>query len=492
MKKENSGFNLEGPKISRRSMLKSLGGLTASAFASTLIPSNVRKVLANPPQRRGSFRNIEHVVLLMQENRSFDHYFGTLSGVRGFDDPHAMKLENGRSVFYQPDPKNPDGYLLPFHLNTRTTSAQKIPSTSHAWSVQHAAWNHGKMDNWVPAHRKVDGDNGPYVMGHYTREDIPFQFALAEAFTICDAYHCSILGPTWPNRMYWMTGTVDPDGKYGGPIINNIAPKEGYRWTTYAERLEKAGVSWKVYQEKDNYGCNLLETFKVFKEADKDSPLYKKGMERGPLGQFEYDAMNDKLPAVSWIIPTSYQSEHPDYMPADGAAFVASKIDAIAANPEVWAKTVFILNYDENDGIFDHVAPPVPKPGTPHEFINGLPIGGGFRVPCIIVSPWTAGGWVCSETFDHTSTLQFLEKFTGVREPNISQWRRDTFGDLTSAFRFEDTATRGPVLPDTSGPLTLAKYEAEYLPKPKLPGASQFFPTQEKGDRKRIPPKSSS
>ena len=167
-------------------------------------------------------------------------------------------------------------------------------------------------------------------------------------------------------------------------------------------------------------------------------------MGASPEGQFEYDAINDRLPAVSWIIPTSTQSEHPDYMPAAGAAFVASKIDAIAANPEVWAKTAFILNYDENDGIFDHVAPPVPPPGTPHEFVEGVPIGAGFRVPCIIVSPWTAGGWVCSQPFDHTSVLQFLEKFTGVREPNISDWRRKTFGDLTSAFRFAEVEGKLP------------------------------------------------
>ena len=109
----------------------------------------------------------------MQENRSFDHYFGTLAGVRGFDDPNALKLPNGKSVFYQPDAENPDGYLLPFHLDTRTTSAQKIPSTSHAWAVQHAAWNGGKMDNWLPAHRKADGVNGPYVMGYHTRERHP-------------------------------------------------------------------------------------------------------------------------------------------------------------------------------------------------------------------------------------------------------------------------------------------------------------------------------
>jgi phospholipase C len=329
-----------------------------------------------------------------------------VAGVRGFDDPEALRLADGRSVFYQPDNNNPKGYLLPFRLDTHATSAQKIPSTSHAWAVQDEAWNGGRMDRWLSAHRKANGVHGPYCMGYYTREDIPFQFALAEAFTLCDGYHCSVMGPTWPNRMYWMTGTIDADGKNGGPIVDNEVPKEGYTWTTYAERLEKAGISWKVYQQKDNYGCNLLETFKVFREARKGSALYDKGMLHGLEGQFEYDALHDKLPAVSWVIPTSYQSEHPDYMPADGAAFVASKIDAIAANPDVWAKTVFVLNYDENDGIFDHVVPPVPSRDTPHEFVKGLPIGGGFRVPCIIVSPWTAGGWVCSQQFDHTSVVQ--------------------------------------------------------------------------------------
>lgn len=476
-------------KITRRRMLEYSAGIAATAFAATLMPPNVRKALAAPP-RLGSWSDIKHVVLLMQENRSFDHYLGTMAGVRGFDDPHALKLPNGKSVFYQPDTINPDGYLLPFHLDTRKSSAQKIPSTSHAWSVQHEAWNGGEMDRWLPAHRKADGVNGPYVMGHYTRADIPFQFALAEAFTICDAYHCSVMGPTNPNRLYWMSGTIDPDGELGGPQIDNDdprnMPKGGYRWTTYAERLEKAVVSWKVYQQANNYDDNLLEYFEAFQKADKGSPLYTKGVARGPEGQFEYDAINDKLPAVSWIVGPDYQSEHPDFMPADGAAYIASKIDAIAANPEVWAKTVFILNYDENDGLFDHVAPPTPPPGTPHEFVNGLPIGAGFRVPCILISPWTAGGWVCSEPFDHTSTLRFLEKFTGVREDNISDWRRKTFGDLTSAFRFDDKMAQAPTLPDTSGPLARAKYEAATLPKPKLPSSDQTPPSQEKGKPKRI------
>jgi len=472
-------------KITRRRLFGSAGRLAAAAFASSFLPPNVRRALAEPPDR-GSLKHIEHVVLLMQENRSFDHYFGTMAGVRGFDDPNALTLPDGRSVFHQPDAEHPDGYLLPFHLDTNSTSAQKLPSTSHAWSVQHEAWNGGKMDRWLPAHRKADGPNGPFVMGYHTRADIPFQFALAEAFTICDAYHCSVFGPTWPNRMYWMTGTIDPDGQHGGPIINNKAPPEGYTWTTYAERLEKAGVSWKVYQEEDNYGCNMLENFKAFREARPDSPLWTKGMAHGAEGQFEHDARNDKLPTVSWIIPTGRQSEHPDFMPASGAAFVASKIDAIAANRKVWAKTAFILDYDENDGIFDHVAPPVPPEGTPQEFVRGLPIGAGFRVPCIIVSPWTAGGWVCSEPFDHTSPLRFLEKVTGVREENISDWRRKTFGDLTSAFRFGKGKAAPPALPDTNDLLSRAYYGATHFPKPAMPSSGQSLPTQEKGSRRRV------
>ena len=466
-------------KLTRRQLLRSVGRLGVAAAASALMPPNVRRMLAQPSAATGSLRDVKHVVLLMQENRSFDHYFGTMAGVRGFDDAAALKLAGGRSVFYQPDELNPNKYLLPFHLDTRSTSAQKIPSTSHAWAVQHEAWNGGRMDRWLPAHRQADGVHGPYCMGYYTRDDIPFQFALAEAFTLCDAYHCSVMGPTWPNRMYWMTGTIDPDGRNGGPVLNNTAPHEGYTWTTYAERLEKAGISWKVYQQEDNYGCNLLETFKVFRESRKGSALHTRGMLRTPEGQFEYDAANDKLPAVSWVIPTAYQSEHPDYMPADGAAFVASKIDAIAANPEVWGKTVFVLNYDENDGIFDHVAPPVPPRDTPQEFVKGLPIGGGFRVPCIIVSPWTAGGYVCSQPFDHTSVLQLLEEFTGVREPNISEWRRRSFGNLTSALRLQNARAGAPLLPDTSGPLGLARYESAKLPRPVLPGENQQLPKQE-------------
>ena len=467
--------------ITRRRLLGSAASMAAAVAASGLLPPNVRRALGAARPRGGSLRDVKHVVLLMQENRSFDHYFGTLAGVRGFEDPHALTLSTGRSVFHQPDPVSPSGYLLPFHLNTLESSAQKIPSTSHEPHVQHESWNRGKMDQWVTAHRKADGANGPYVMGYYTRADIPFQFALAEAFTICDAYYCSVLGPTTPNRYYWQTGCMLPRDEEGR---KQRSPNK--TWMTYPERLERAGISWKYYRYEP--GWNSLENFKKYREATPGTPLYDKAMALRKRGQFEEDVRNDRLPTVSWLMPTMAQSEHPDAMPAAGAAFVASAIDAIAANPEVWAKTAFILNYDENDGLFDHVPPPSPPPGTPYEYVNGKPIGAGFRVPCIIVSPWTAGGWVCSQPLDHTSVIQFLEKFTGVHEPNITDWRRQTFGDLTEAFRFNAEKAAPPRLPDTAALLKRAHAEVARLPEPTLARTEKDPPVQEKGDRKRIPP----
>jgi phospholipase C len=225
--------------------------------------------------------------------------------------------------------------------------------------------------------------------------------------------------------------------------------------------------------------------FKSFQNAPVGSTLYQSGLRTFSSGQFEYDAIHDRLPAVSWLIPTSYQSEHPDYTPAAGADFVASKIDAIAANPDVWAKTVFILNYDENDGIFDHVVPPTAPAGTAGEYVDSLPIGAGFRVPCVIVSPWTQGGWIASETFDHTSVLRFLETLTGVTIPNITPWRRATFGDLTSAFGAYPAGGGFPRLPDTKAQLARAVKEVTTLPAATFPGASQTPPVQQTGSRPR-------
>lgn len=481
----------------RRRLLSTAATTGAATLGMMALPPNVRKILASSrPGSQPSLRDIKHVVLLMQENRSFDHYFGTMSGVRGFADPNAMCLASGRSVFYQPTDTNADGYLLPFHLDSHKTSAQYIRSTGHGWMVQHASWNGGAMDNWIPAHYHYDHDkeNVPIVMGYYEEQDIPFHRALANAFTICDRYHCSMLGPTAPNRLYWETGTIDPNGLGSGPILGDEVTIR--RWKTYAECLTEAGVSWKHYHLHDGMKSST-HYFKAFQDLPISSPLYR-NTQTVPVGQFEYDALHDRLPTVSWLYPGIGENEHPTQsIPAAGARFIASKIDAIAANPDVWAKTVFILVYDENDGLFDHVPPPIPPAGTPDEFVTlnsptgipggGLPIGGGFRVPCIIVSPWTTGGWVCSEPFDHTSNLQFLEKITGVKSPNISDWRRDTFGDFTSAFRFDEKPAAPPTMPDTNEDLALAQYEIATLPPPAAPAGKQAQPVQAPGQRPSVP-----
>lgn len=431
--------------ISRRNLLIGAAALTgagaAAGAAATLLPHSLRSRIAALPRGpvQAKLTDIKHIVILMQENRSFDHYFGTMPGVRGFTDPTAITLPDGRPVFCQPDPSHAQGYLLPFRYDTGSTSAAATPGTDHSWQTQHQAWNNGKMDQWVAA-------KGPFTMGFFAGADIPFHWALAQAFTLCDNYHCSVLGPTNPNRLYQWTGMLDPGGTAGGPVTDNSPAFDNVTlsWTTYPERLQAAGISWRIYQEEDNYDDNALAWFTQYASAPSSSPLYQRGMRKLPAGSFEHDARNDQLPAVSWLVAPTAQSEHPSYLPAAGAQYIAQKLDAIAANPDVWAKTAFIVCYDENDGMFDHVPPPVPPAGTAGEFVGGEPIGLGFRVPAIIVSPWTAGGHVCSEVFDHTSLIRLIEARTGVIEPHISAWRRRTCGDLTSAFGLPGSGARFP------------------------------------------------
>jgi phospholipase C len=386
------------PELTRRRLLTSATALSGVAAGAAVLPASLRRALAatlaDPPG--GSLRDVEHIVIAMQENRSFDHYFGTMPGVRGFADPAAIRLPGGGPVFRQPAPSHAQGYLAPFHLDTRTTSAQATPGTDHSWPTQHLAWNNGAMDQWVQA-------KGPFTMGYFTQADIPFQWELARAFTVCDHYFCSVLGPTNPNRLYMWTGTIDPGGTGGGPVTDNSPAHDHVTlsWTTYPERLQRAGVSWQVYQEEDNYDDNALAWFKQFAGAPAASPLWERGMQKGMAGWFETDARAGRLPQVSWLVAPAAQSEHPSFFPAAGAEYIASKLDAIASNEDLWHKTLFILTYDENDGLFDHVPPPVAPRGTRGEYVGGEPIGLGFRVPAVVVSPWSAGAG-CARMYSTT------------------------------------------------------------------------------------------
>jgi phospholipase C len=482
-------------RLTRRRFLGATGA-TLGAAGIDLLPRSMRKALAaSPASDLAHLREIEHVIILTQENRSFDHYFGTLSGVRGFDDPNAPTLPNGRSVFYQPDPQNPDGYVLPFHLDTTKTNAAAIHDPDHGWPSQHQAWNGGKMDNWVPSQRTRVGTFGPLTMGYYTRDDIPFHHALADAFTICDNYHCSVMGPTWPNRLHTMTGTLDPTGANGGPnVATNVLPASGgFTWTTYAERLQAAGISWRSYQSHVFGDGPELGWFRQFQTAPVGSPLYENGMKLRSKTAIMDDIRNGNLPQVSWL--QSEADEHPSGLPAAGAVFIYDILDALASTPDVWNKTVLFITYDENGGFFDHVTPPTPPPGTPGEYLTAKlpsqaggiagPIGLGFRVPTFVISPWSRGGWVASETFDHTSVLRFLEARFGVHEPNISAWRRQTVGDLTSTLRFPRRDVPFPKLPDPAPLLAQQKQEVVTLPAPSVP-TTQSVPHQEPGSRPRL------
>ncbi|MEV4058749.1 phosphocholine-specific phospholipase C [Nonomuraea dietziae] len=521
------------PPISRRALL----GGTAGAAALLALPPGMRAALAAPVQP-GSLQDVEHVVIFMQENRAFDHYFGTLQGVRGFGDRAAVRGVNGRSIFHQPDPTKAEGYTLPFAMNVAHTRAYRSGAPAFGYVDTLPLWNEGLGDGYVT--RRGSGWLG---QGFYEPADMPFYNALASLFTICDQYHASVQCNTNTNRDHFMTGTS------GGtvrdlPVTNNSYIPGGYEWTTYAERLQAAGVSWKTYQAKDNYDDNALAWFAPFQKAKPGEPLHDRGMARvGTTGDghamgdalvraFAADVASGALPQVSWIVAPEALSEHASWAPPDGEHLTARLMNAVAEHPEVWARTVFILNYDEHGGFFDHCLPPVPPPGagrgastvsTDGELVmrvdkgsssyfrvvnhegrykvdgawsDTLPdgesvisgphtMGLGVRVPMIVVSPWTRGGVVDSTVYDHTSTLRLLERRFGVAEPNISPWRRAVTGDLMSVFDFSGQDPVWPRVPDTSGNRQKV-VDSEKRPSPSVP-SPQVFPRQQRGTRTQRP-----
>jgi phospholipase C len=341
----------------RRAFLQLMAGAAGALGAAAALPPGVAKALALPANHAtGTIQDVEHVVILMQENRSFDHYFGTLRGVRGFGDPRPIDLPSGQPVWQQPTAPTANGdgasTVSPFHLDTAATRAETMRDLDHSWKASHALWKH--HDAWIATKTAL-------TMGYFTRADIPFYYALADAFTICDAYHCSIFGPTNPNRMFLFTGTSGLAGGDDSKIVianppeeknNNANPLEdspefpGLDWVTYAERLQKAGVSWKVYQEYENYGDNGLSYFKTFRGIGPESVLYRRGRAWSPgstkdnakdsdgehlIADFKNDVAADRLPQVSWIVTNYKLSEHPQAAPSDGAYFVARMIEALAS-----------------------------------------------------------------------------------------------------------------------------------------------------------------
>ncbi len=495
--------------VDRRKFLQLVGGTAALS----MLPTSIARAAAIPANRRhGSISDVEHVVVLIQENRSFDHYFGTMRGVRGFGDPHPAVLPSGKSVWHQSDGTRD---ILPFRPDLDDLGLAFIQDLDHSWDGGHAAFNAGNYDRWIDTKTST-------TMAHLARRDIPFQYALADAFTVCDAYHCSMIGPTDPNRYYAWTGWTGNDGRGGGPVIAN--DELGYSWDTYPARLDQAGVSWKVYQDAGtgldaagfwgwttdpyigNYGDNSLLYFDQYRNAPAGSALYQKARTgthaangEGFFDILRADVRGGNLPQVSWIVAPEAFSEHPNWPANYGAWYISKVLDALTSDPDVWSKTTLLITYDENDGFFDHVVPAYPDssilPGastvavTDELYTGTAGVAGNYglgqRVPMLVVSPWSSGGWVCSETFDHTSLIRFLERRFGVHEPNISPWRRAVCGDLTSAFDFGRTRTAVLTLPHTAAYRpTDHQRHPDYVPVAPRHG---HVPAQEPGVRPSRP-----
>jgi phospholipase C len=440
--------------------------------------------------------------------------------------------------------------IPPFRVNPASFGLSNLggryfPGTDHGWGATHAGWNLGQYDDWA-------NQNGPWVMSYLTRDDLPYHYALADAFTIGDDYHCAIMGPTNPNRCYLWTGSIGnvdylgaagTDGHGAGPITyNGLSVNGAYlAWETFPEVLTAAGVSWKLYQDLEgqtfapdfgdgtgnsfagNYTDNSLLYFNQYATSSPTSTLFQGActgtgiMSTIPsssapesawlawqeqlFSQFRSDVESGKLPQVSWIVGPAGYTEHADYPLNYGAWYISQVLDILVANPEVFSKTVFIINYDEADGSFDHISPPIPPPAPGAgastvnydlEIVNDPasnpsgPIGLGTRVSLLAISPWSKGGYVVSQTFDHTSTIRFIEKRFGVFEKNISPWRRAVVGDLTSAFNFVNPNNGHVHLPSTKdflpSPFELAGGNVDDLPV--TPSTVILgVPTQEKGIR---------
>jgi phospholipase C len=426
-----------------------------------------------------SLSDIEHVVILMQENRSFDHYFGTMSGVRGFSDPHVLTQSVGGQSYpvfdqfgYQPGTGvEASGYMQPFNLlnNPPTENGEDTNDIAHDWVTQHNSWNNGAMNSFITAHLSADGDtNGPVTMGYFTGSELAFYYALANAYTVCDGYFCSVLGPTDPNRLMGMSAWIDPAGTAGGPVIttssDRVSQYNTLSWQTMPQALLEAGVSWKVYNDPTGLiGLSPLPYFKAFSDPFSITglELIARGLTPTYPGTFASDVAAGKLPSVSWIIPNLAECEHPAAPPEWGEYLVQQILSTLVSNPDVWATTVFIVIYDENGGFFDHVPPPTAPAGTAGEYLTGTlpssaggiagPVGLGFRTPCLVVSPFSAGGYLYSGTLDSTSTLRLIETRWGVKVPNLSAWRRGATGDFTGALALsKPPVTTVPTLPATS------------------------------------------
>lgn len=441
-----------------------------------------------------SLKDIRHIVLFMQENRAFDHYFGSMAGVRGFQDPNAHISNNtGKDVFHQPvkasalasysRPKNNETELLPWHLNWQGgdwyNRTQCMVAGSNSWQANHAAWNNGQIDQWV-------NKNTPYSIGYYRREDVPVHFALAESFIVGDAYYESALASTYPNRAIHLSGSLNANGsvvggqpdKLGGPVVDNTNTPgcqfsdngkpyscRPLTWKTVPEYLQEANITFRAYQDFDNFDEDLLFAWSQYqKSAQEKTDLAKHGMSFPGLHKFFEDAENGNLPEISYIFVPAHLSEHPPYMPQDGAWLHRKVLESLMKSKS-WNNTALVVSYDETGGWGDHVLGPLAPRDEPgewmedpfHSKLGWQPTGPGFRVPFYIASPFTRKGGVFTEHAAHESQTLFMEEWAKVHgKPfhvkEMNPWRRKHMSNLVNAFDFSKIDSSKPDIPSVPHP----------------------------------------
>ena len=350
----------------------------AAAGAGSMIAGcgGVARTIAGTGGGCASITGIDTVVIFIQENRSFDHYFGSYKGVRGFNDRSA--------AFQQPYPGNtgnaPAGVLLPYHLDMSKTNAACTHDISHDWVPQHQSWNNGAMNGFVTSRIPINATDAVMTMGYYDRADLPYYYGVADAFTLCDNYFCPVIGPSDPNRLYTMAASLDPDGTHGGPLVETLVFQNRQPFfgkltlTTMPEQLQARGISWKVYGSPDQntvggaFSDNILSYFKNFQ--DPSSTLYHNAFSPVFPTDFVSDAATGNLPQVSWILASLVDSDHPPAPATFGENTLSLVVQALMANPAAWAKTALFVTYDENGGFFDHVPPVTAPPGTAGEYVT--------------------------------------------------------------------------------------------------------------------------
>lgn len=451
--------------MKRRDALKTLGGLATAAGMAKLLPGCGDNGGGGPKRPPG----ISTIVYLMLENRSYDHSLGA----RNLEGLGGDGLDNAK-----PMPDLDGTMVAPFEAGDDKGAAVATlcdPDPPHGWDASHASFNLGAMDGFVQQHQEDHGGNTALrePMKYMTRANQPISWALADAYTTCDRWFCSVMGPTLPNRAYWMAGTSFGQN-VNGDVIDEFA--KGVPVPTIFNRLEEAGVDWCYY-----FGSISVVSFQSdlksgpfqldLGENDGTGRVRRFGDERVSAGGFFKDAAEGNLPSVVYIDPAfGLNDDHPPVHPIRGQELVASVYTALAKSP-IWENCLLVVTYDEHGGYADHVPPPTTTDDTLAQFgVEGFEQL-GFRVPAWVIGPYAKQGYVSSVQYDHTSALKHLQNHFGLEGLTA---RMEAATDLMDCIDLERLAAFDPAPPIELPFLTADDYPFE---TGACKGGTDFKPT---------------